>query len=173
MPLMLPPVAPGCPQDVKESTRTLTDSIGTKKPEFCGLYGHPRISPDVWLVVGWRPAPNSTNSGIQGRRWLLRKLAKWRPCSAVIAPVRCCIRWLPRDQDRPPVRFPVAESNPRPHDGSDRGFDGCVIFGGGVGESPNRQGAALFNQGIDLLNHGIASKTVSGVRLELAGRRWQ
>ena len=37
----------------------------------------------------------------------------------------------------------------------------------------NRQGTALLNQSIDLLNHGIASKTVSGVRLELARRRWQ
>jgi hypothetical protein len=31
----------------------------------------------------------------------------------------------------------------------------------------------LFNQGIDLLNHDIASKTLSGVKLELAHRRWQ
>lgn len=53
------------------------------------------------------------------------------------------------------------------------GLGGCVIVGGGVGEPPNRQGAALFNQGIDLLNHSIASKTVSGIRLELARRRWQ
>ncbi|RFC34206.1 MAG: hypothetical protein DID91_2727702338 [Candidatus Nitrotoga sp. MKT] len=57
--------------------------------------------------------------------------------------------------------------------GSDRGFGGCVIFGGGISKPPNRQGAALFNQCIDLLNHWIASKTVSGVRLELACCRWQ
>ena len=47
---------------------------------------------------------------------------------------------------------------------------GCVFVGGGVGEPSNRQGTALFNQGIDLLNHGVASKTVSGVKLELACR---
>ncbi len=72
-----------------------------------------------------------------------------------------------------PSSIRVRESTPRPHGGSNRGFGGCVIFGGGVGEPPNRQGAALFNQGIDLLNHGVASKTLSGVRLELARRRWQ
>ena len=53
----------------------------------------------------------------------------------------------------------------RPHGGSNGGG------GGGVGEPANRQGTALFNQGIDLLNQSIASKTVSGVRLELACRR--
>ena len=41
------------------------------------------------------------------------------------------------------------------------------------GEPPNRQGTALFNQGIDLLNHDIASKTLSGVKLELAHRKRQ
>ena len=46
---------------------------------------------------------------------------------------------------------------------SDRGFGGCVIFGSGIGKPPNRQGTALLNQSIDLLNHGIASKAVSGV----------
>ena len=69
--------------------------------------------------------------------------------------------------------IPKPESNPRPHGGSNGGLGGRVIVGGGVGEPPNRQGAALFNQGIDLLNHSIASKTVSGGRLELARRRWQ
>jgi hypothetical protein len=72
-----------------------------------------------------------------------------------------------------PLWQPNPESNPRPHGGSNGGLGGCVIFGGGVGEPANRQGAALFNQGIDLLHHGIASKTVSGVRLELARRGWQ
>lgn len=67
----------------------------------------------------------------------------------------------------------ITESNPRPHGGSDRGFGDHVIFGVGIGEPSNRQGAALFNQGIDLLDHGIAAKTVSEVRLELARRRWQ
>ena len=71
------------------------------------------------------------------------------------------------------VQFPSPESNPCPQGGSDRGFGGCVILGGGIGEPPNRQGAALFNQGIDLRNHCIAAKTVSGVRLERARRRWQ
>ena len=65
------------------------------------------------------------------------------------------------------------ESNPRPHGGSNGGLGSCVIVGSGVGEPANRQGTALLNQSIDLLNHGIASKTVSGVRLELARRRWQ
>ena len=68
------------------------------------------------------------------------------------------------------MMFPNPESNPRPHGGSNGGLGGRVIVGGGVGEPPNRQGAALFNQGIDLLNHGVASKTVSGVKLELACR---
>lgn len=54
-------------------------------------------------------------------------------------------------------------SNPRSHGVSD----------GRLGEPSNRQGAALLNQGSDLLNHGIASNAVSGVRLELARRRWQ
>ena len=40
-------------------------------------------------------------------------------------------------------------------------------------EPPNRQGAALFNQCIDLLNHWFAAKIVSGLRLELARCRWQ
>ena len=40
-------------------------------------------------------------------------------------------------------------------------------------EPPNRQGAALLNQGIGFLNHSITSKTVSGVRLEFARRRWK
>ena len=66
---------------------------------------------------------------------------------------------------------PNPESNPRPHGRSDGGFSGCVIFSCGIGKPPNRQGTALLNQSIDLLNHGIASKTVSGVRLELARRR--
>ena len=59
------------------------------------------------------------------------------------------------------------ELNPHPHGGLDDGF------GGGIGEPSNRQSAALLNQGIDLLNHSIASKTASGVRLELARRGWQ
>lgn len=71
------------------------------------------------------------------------------------------------------VQFPNTESNPRPHGRSNGGLGACVTVGGGVGESPNRQGAALFNQGIDLLNHGIAAKTECGVRLELARRRRQ
>ena len=53
------------------------------------------------------------------------------------------------------------------------GLGGCVIVGGGVGEPPNRQCTALLNQGIDLLNHDIASKTLSGVKLELARRGGQ
>ena len=68
----------------------------------------------------------------------------------------------------------------RLHDGSDGGcvIVGCVIVGGvivggGIGKPPNRQGAALFNQGVDLLNHGIASKAVAGGRLEFTHRRWQ
>lgn len=71
------------------------------------------------------------------------------------------------------VQFPSTESNPRPHNGSDRGFSGRVIVGCRIGEPSNRQGTALFNQGIDLLNHGVASKTLSGVRLELSPRRWR
>lgn len=59
------------------------------------------------------------------------------------------------------------------HDGSGRALGSCVIFDGGIVEPPNRQGTALFNQGIDLLNHGIASKTAAGVRLELARHGWQ
>jgi hypothetical protein len=59
------------------------------------------------------------------------------------------------------------ESNPCPHGSSNGGPGGCVIVGGGVGEPPNRQCTALLNQGIDLLNHDIASKTLSGVKLEL------
>ena len=70
------------------------------------------------------------------------------------------------------VQFQNPESNLRPHGGSNRGLGG-VIIGGGVGEPPNRQGTALLNQGIDLLNHDIASKTLSGVKLELARRGGQ
>ena len=66
------------------------------------------------------------------------------------------------------VQFPNPESNPCPHGSSNGGLGGCVIVGGGVGEPPNRQCTALLNQGIDLLNHDIASKTLSGVKLELA-----
>lgn len=46
-------------------------------------------------------------------------------------------------------------------------------FGGGVGKPADRQGTALFNEGVDLLNYRMASKRVFGVRLELARRRWQ
>lgn len=70
------------------------------------------------------------------------------------------------------IQFPNPESNPRPHGGSDRGFGGCVIFGGGIGEPPNRQGAALFNQSIDLFNHGILGKALPRVRLEFAHSGW-
>ena len=59
--------------------------------------------------------------------------------------------------------IPNPESNRRPHRDSDRGFGGCIIFGCGIGKPQNRQGTALPNQGIDLLNHGIASKAVAGV----------
>ena len=69
--------------------------------------------------------------------------------------------------------IPKPESNPCPHGSSNGGLGGCVIVGGGVGEPPNRQGTALLNQGIDLLNHDIASKTLSGVKLELARRGGQ
>ena len=71
------------------------------------------------------------------------------------------------------VQFPNPESNPCPHGSSNGGLGGCVIDGGGVGEPPNRQCTALLNQGIDLLNHDIASKTLSGVKLELARRGGQ
>jgi len=63
--------------------------------------------------------------------------------------------------------IPKPESNPCLHGSSNGGLGGCVIVGGGVGEPPNRQCTALLNQGIDLLNHDIASKTLSGVKLEL------
>lgn len=75
--------------------------------------------------------------------------------------------------NRTPAQFPNPESNPRPHGGSDRGFGGRVIFGGGIGEPPDRQGAALFNQGIDSLNHDIPDKASFRGSLELARRRWQ
>ena len=71
------------------------------------------------------------------------------------------------------VQFPNSESNPCPDGSSNGGLGGCVIVGGGVGEPPNRQCTALLNQGIDLLNHDIASKTLSGVKLELARRGGQ
>lgn len=57
--------------------------------------------------------------------------------------------------------------------GSECWFSGYLVFGCEIGKPPNRQGAAFFNQGIDLLNQRIASETVSGVRLEFACRRWQ
>lgn len=50
----------------------------------------------------------------------------------------------------------VADLNRR--DSASASFFGC-----GIGKPPNRQGTALLNQGIDLLNHGIAIKVVSGV----------
>ncbi len=71
------------------------------------------------------------------------------------------------------MMFPSPESNPRPHGGSTGGLGRCVIVGGGVGEPRNRQGTALRNQGVDLLNHDIASKTLSGVKLQLARRGGQ
>ena len=71
------------------------------------------------------------------------------------------------------MMFPNPESNPRPHGGSNGGLGGRVIVGGGVGEPPNRQGAALFNQGIDLLNHGIPNKASFRGKLKLACNRRQ
>ena len=69
--------------------------------------------------------------------------------------------------------IPKPESNPCPHGSSNGRLGGCVIVGGGDGEPLNRQCTALLNQGIDLLNHDIASKTLSGVKLELACRGGQ
>ena len=53
------------------------------------------------------------------------------------------------------------------------GSAAASLSAAGVGEPPNRQCTALLNQGIDLLNHDIASKTLSGVKLELARRGGQ
>ena len=72
-----------------------------------------------------------------------------------------------------PVQFPNQESNPCPSSRS-RGWLGSILtVGSRAGEPPNRQGAALFNQGNDSLNHRIASKAVSRVGLELASDWWQ
>ncbi len=67
----------------------------------------------------------------------------------------------------------IEARSPRPHGDSGRALGSCVIFDGGIGESPNRQGTALFNQGIDLPSHGIARKTVARVGLELVRLGWQ
>ena len=75
--------------------------------------------------------------------------------------------------DRTSVRFPFAELNPRRYGDSDRWFCVHFIFGGRVGEPPNRQGAALFNQSVDSLNHGIPGKALSRIRLELTRTGWQ
>jgi len=64
-------------------------------------------------------------------------------------------------------------SNPRPPGGSGRESGGLLIFGGGVRESLNRQGAALFDQGNDPFNHRMSSQAVSRVGLKLARRGWQ
>ena len=55
-------------------------------------------------------------------------------------------------------QFPNPQSNPRPAGGSCRGFGGCVIFVRRVGQPPNRQGAALFDQGDDPFNQRISGK---------------
>jgi len=46
----------------------------------------------------------------------------------------------------------------------------CHGFGGGIGQPANRQGAALFNQGVDALNHGIPGKASFMGRLQLSRR---
>ena len=61
------------------------------------------------------------------------------------------------------------ESNPRPSSGSGMSLSGRLTFGSGVGDPPNRQGAALFDQGNDSIDHAIAGKLVSRFGLEFAG----
>ena len=72
-----------------------------------------------------------------------------------------------------PVQSPHRGSNPLLPGGSGRGLGGRFVVGAGVGEPSQCQGAALFNQGSDLFNHGIAGKTLPGAGLELARRGWQ
>lgn len=55
--------------------------------------------------------------------------------------------------------LPIYGIEPGPQDELDRGLSDRVR------EPANRQGAALFNQDIDLFDHRIASKTVLRVRL--------
>lgn len=51
--------------------------------------------------------------------------------------------------------------------------EASALFGGRVGEPPNRQGTALFDQCVDSLNHGIPGKASFGVGLEFARSGWQ
>lgn len=69
-------------------------------------------------------------------------------------------------------QFPNPQSNPRPAGGSCRGFGGCVIFVCGAGQPPNRQGAALFNQGDDPFNQRISGKAEARGGLEFARGAW-
>ena len=71
-----------------------------------------------------------------------------------------------------PVWFPIAESNPRLSKGSGGRLGACLCVSGRVGEPSNRQGTALFNQGIDSLNHRVAGKAESRIGLESA-RGWR
>ncbi len=71
------------------------------------------------------------------------------------------------------VQFQNPESNLRPSDDSCRWFGGRVVFCSGVGEPPNRQGAALFNQNNDPFNHRISGKGGPKGRLEFARSGWQ
>lgn len=62
---------------------------------------------------------------------------------------------------------------PDPFSGS-RGWLGrCLTVGGRIGEPPNRQRAALFNQDNDSLNHCIASKSAPRIGLEFASAQRQ
>ena len=70
-------------------------------------------------------------------------------------------------------QFPNPQSNLRRSDGSCTGFGGCVIFVCGVGQPPNRQGAALVNQGDDPFNQRISGKAEARSGLEFARGGWQ
>ena len=70
------------------------------------------------------------------------------------------------------VQVPIAESNRPPSKGSGGRLGACLCVSGRVGEPSNRQGTALFNQGIDSLNHRVAGKAESRIGLESA-RGWR
>lgn len=144
----------------------------TKKPE-------PLIAQGLLAFFGtfrngkWRdstPHQTTIESTQSKRRVLLRtsensieKPAGLQTCNQVFKSCWSAGAGMKLVCDRTWVQFAGPEPNPRPHGGSDGGFGGCVIFGRGIGKPPNGQGAALFNQSVDLLNHWIASKAVSGV----------
>ena len=89
----------------------LSESAVQKKAQPCWGWAF------RYVVVGWNPAPNLSNSAPYNRFELLRKGAERcgiQPLMSAILPVPTGRGHQQRASEGAPVRFPFAELNPRP-----------------------------------------------------------